>query len=138
LREHPNNFFDVVDKSHIQHPIRLVERKKSQLVEMHNALPHQIKQPSWRRDQNINSRLNFAYLRVLFDPAKNNSVSHPRPRAVRRKTLINLDRELAGGGDDQCFDPTRPFSRFSLLVQQLKHRNRERSGFAGAGLRTPE
>jgi hypothetical protein len=55
--------------------------------------------------------------------------------AVGADAFLDLQRELAGRGDDQYADFLRGGR---LLCQQLKDRQREAGGLAGAGLRGAE
>ena len=57
LRRPGDNFLDVVDKSHIQHAVRLVQHQNPDLLDIHNLLVHQIQKPSRRRHQDIHAPL---------------------------------------------------------------------------------
>ena len=128
--------FYIVDKTHVQHPVGFIEHKDFHLAQIQQTLTHQIEQTARCRDQNIRTFFQLINLRPLLDAAENHDGLQRQALAVQLEVIHNLDRQLAGRRQHQCLD--RPLAFLRLFHQLVENRQRERRGFACAGLRQPQ
>ncbi len=70
---------------------------------------------------------------MLADAAENLGAAQRRVAAIGAEGIADLDRELAGRGQDQRANAVAPCRR-ALGGEMLQDRQRERGGLAGAGL----
>ena len=125
---------DVMNKSHVEHPVRLVENEILHLIQMHVSLTHQVEQTPRGSNQNINTSLQHIHLRALFHAPEHNPVTNTGILGVIVNTLADLQGEFPGRRQDQRFN-TLPFRILLAVLQKLDDRNGKRGGFARPGLR---
>ena len=79
-------------------------------------------------------------LGLLGYAAKNDEIFHTRVSAIGGEAIPDLDRELAGGGKDQCFyRPVSAKARFGcdaggIFAKKLQHGNGKGGRLAGTCL----
>ena len=91
----------VVDESHIEHPIRLVEHENLDMVEVDVSLLHEVEEASRSRDEDIDAASEAVRLRTLLDSTEYHRVSETRVLSVCREGFVDLDGELAGRREDE-------------------------------------
>lgn len=55
LRDHGDEFFHIVDKSHIEHAVSFIKDKYLDIGESHMSLRYEVKESTRSRDQDIDS-----------------------------------------------------------------------------------
>ena len=125
--------FDVVDEAHVEHAVRLVEHEVAHGVEREPPLPQQVKQAARRGDEQVDALLERLDLGPLADAAEDDRVADAREAGVVAAAGVNLDGQLARGGENQS-----PYGASSARggrgVEQLDERQREGRRLARAGL----
>ena len=129
---------DIVDKAHIKHVVGFVQYKIFDAVERNIALSDQIKQTTGSGDQNIDAPLNFAHLCVLFDPSKDDRVAEIGMFSVAGKTVVNLNGQFPGRGDDEGLDMAFFVLTTRTILHSVQDRKSEGGRFTGTGLCHPE
>ena len=107
IREFGKQFFNVMDKTHVQHLICLVQYKIVNVFQADESLLHQIQQTAWSCYQNINTSFQFFSLFSLLDTSKNNRVFKVRILSVFGKIVVYLNGEFSGRSHYQGFDFSR-------------------------------
>ena len=97
-RGHANEFADIDDKAKIEHVIGFIEHQNFDITQVHSALVDEIKQPSWRCDQNIDAIVQCAKLATNRDAAIDDFAGELGEFAIGAKALLNLASKLAGWG----------------------------------------
>ena len=92
---------DIVDESHVQHAVGLVQDEDLDLADAQDALVDQVEQPPRRGDEDIHALPDRLDLRMLADAAENDRVPQSGELAVNAEALVNLGGQLAGGRQDQ-------------------------------------
>ena len=69
-RNDRQHFFHVVDESHVEHAVGLVEHQYLDLTEIEHALSHQVEQAARGCHQDVHAFANPADLRVHADSAE--------------------------------------------------------------------
>src|SRR5581483_3128705 len=82
-------------KTHVQHPVGLVEDKNLDPVQRDAALFHQVKQAAGSGDNNVGAGGKAADLRLFADAAEDEGVAQLEVAAVEGDVAADLDRELA-------------------------------------------
>ena len=132
-----DHLLDVVDKAHVEHAIGFIEYEDRDMIETRVALIHQIEQATRRCDQNIEAALQRLDLWTLAHAAEDDRGAQGEMTAIGAETVVNLDRELAGWGEDEC--PHRAtLQGQARRCQALQDRQGKGSGLAGAGLSDAE
>ena len=121
-----------MDKAHVQHPVGFIQHKNFKVREVHQPLPHQVVQPARAGDEDLNALFDGLHLRSLAHTAKDDGGAQLLVLAVGGKALPDLERQLPGGGEDQCPDGTRLAGLGG--IEAVQHGQRESSGLAGARL----
>jgi len=94
------------------------------------------RRPGGRR-QDVDAAAHRIDLRLVADAAEHHGLPQVHVAAVIAKALGDLDREFAGRRQDQ--GARHPRARGDAVVgEALQHRQGERGGLAGAGLRDAE
>ena len=109
-------FFDVIDKSHIQHTICFIENEYFNLTEIDKTLIYKIQQSSRRRDKYVYSSLECFYLFSLTDSAINNRCYELTVLAIRDCVFFDLNSEFSGRCQDKT---TNRFATSYWFVEQL-------------------
>src|SRR6476469_6039687 len=92
-----------------------------------------VEKAAGRRDHDLRTGAQRADLRVEADAAIDGRGLDRVLGAVRPDALLDLERELAGRGQDQGADDPRTAGR-SRRVETLEHRKHEGGRLAGPGL----
>ena len=95
LRQHLHDTFDVVDESHVEHAIALIENQVTYFAEAAIAALTQVQQSTGRRNQQITARLQFVDLRLLADASENHLHAQPFVCAVDASAFGDLRREFS-------------------------------------------
>ena len=72
--KHGNHTTDVVDESHVEHGVRLIQDQKFNPFQRQQALVAQVEQATGRGHKNVGALAELSHLSVLADPAKINAV----------------------------------------------------------------
>ena len=119
---------DILDKAHVQHPIRLVQHHGLHLVQAHGAPLHVVHQPPGGGHHNLGLALELGELLLNGLAAVQAHRPHALPEGAQIPQLVpDLYGQLPGGGQDQSLDIA------GCRVNMLHHRNAEGEGLAGAG-----
>jgi hypothetical protein len=127
-RELLQDALDVRQEAHVQHAIGLVEHQHLEAVEPGVGHAHVVEQPAGRCDDDVHAAPEGRLLRAHAHAAEDGRAGQPRVAGELAAMLVDLGRELAGGGDDQgardaAGEPDQP----------LQNRQQERRGLAAAG-----
>ena len=123
-----------MDEAHVEHAVGLVQDEALDPADIEQALPHQIPKAAGGGDQNVRAPLEGFDLGYLGHAAVDDGGHTASVTAVLAEVLVNLQRQLTGGRQDQ--GAHRAFLALHGAAQPLQNRNRERSRLAGAGLGT--
>ena len=116
----------VVDKAHVQHPVRLVQDEDVQIVQTDKALVVEVHQPPGGGDKDVHAPAQGLHLGVLAHAAEDDGVAQGQIFAIGLKALADLDGQLPGGGEHQCPD--------GVAGDGLGGEPLENGGCEGAGL----
>ena len=133
-RQFRDNLFHIMDEAHIQHTVCFVKHKKSNFLEMHKPLRHEIQQPARRRDEDVYAALECFHLVMLGDTAEDNGMLEMSMSAIGSETFTDLDRQFPGGSQDERLDSLHRLSVFFSQIQELQDRKSKRSGLSCSGL----
>ncbi len=128
-RKYREKFLHIVDKSHIKHTVCLIEDEYLYISKCEVSLSHEIKKPSWRRDNYIDAISKCRDLCSLSDSSEYDTWSEMSMSSIREKTLTNLDCELTSRCDYERTDsfsnlifPIRSYFWCNLLWKSLDDR----------------
>ena len=132
LRQAGDDLAHVVDKAHVQHPVRLVQHKGLNPVQPDVALIAQIVEPARRGHQHVHPPLQRLHLGPLAHAAEDDRVAYAQILAVLVKALLDLQGQLPGGGQHQGADGG--VLLVHTAVEPLQNGNGEGRRLAGARL----
>ena len=132
-RKDREDLADVADEAHVEHPVGLVEDEDLDPRQVDRPLTEVVEQAAGRRDDDLRAGAQRADLRVEADAAIDRRGADRVLGAVGPDALLDLERELAGRGEDQRTDDARAAGG-SRRVEALQHRQHEGGRLAGAGL----
>ncbi len=95
---------DIMDKTHVQHPIGFIEHEIANILEVEQFLLRKIEQATRSGDEDVYPLPQGLDLSVLRNAAKDNGVAEPGMTPISRKTFIYLDGQLTGRSKDQSTD----------------------------------
>ena len=98
---------DIVHEAHVEHAIRLVEDEVSDRVEPHDALLHQVEEPSGGRDEDLGVRAERHLVALLAHASVDDGVPDRVVTAVGLHAFADLRRELARRRQDEAPDARR-------------------------------
>ena len=137
LRQQFDDAADVVDETHVEHPVSLIEDQYLNLGEIQGALLREIEQAAGGRHQNVAAAAQGADLRIDADAAEHLIGSQRHVLAVIARALRNLSGEFTRRSENQrarrAAGAVRSISRETLQNGQYKA-----CRLAGAGLRARE
>ena len=120
-RQDREDLADVADEAHVEHPVGLVEDEDLDPREVDGPLAEVVEQAARRRDDDLGTGAQRADLRIEADAAVDGRRADGVLGAVGPDALLDLERELAGRGEDQRADdaaghrPGRvPWRRWSI------------------------
>ena len=132
-RHQRQNFFDVVDKAHVQHAVGFVQHQHFNVGQIHEALLLQVEQAARGGDQHVHTLADAVNLGLHADATEDDRSGHIQVFGIGANVFFNLRRQLTGGREDQRTDAARRGLR-AALCQAVQHGQRERGRLAGAGL----
>ena len=116
--------FDVVDETHVEHPVGFVEHEEADVGERDVSLSDQVEQAARRGDQQVDAALQGVHLRTLVDAAEDHAVAQVGVAGVVAAALVDLDRQFARGREHQRLDGAASFGA-GPGREQLQDRQRE-------------
>ena len=117
----------VLDKSHVQHPVRLVQHHGLHCIQPDGAPFHVVHEPAGGGDHDLGLVFQLGDLLVDGLAAVEAHHPHPIPEGAQVPQLIpNLDGQLPCGGQDEALDLV------GRRVHVLHHGDAEGIGLAGA------
>ena len=127
---------DVADEAHVEHAVGLVEDEDLDARQVDRALAEVVEQATRRGDDDVDAATQRVDLRREADAAIDGGRTDAAVGAVDADALLDLERELAGRGEDEGADRSARLARIDRLVgaEQLEHRQHECRRLAGAGL----
>jgi len=123
---------DVLDEPHAQHLVRFVEHQVAHRAEIQHPPVDQIEHPSRRAHDHIHAAFQPADLPIVGLTAVDSEHAHPPQASIVVDGFGDLQRQLAGGGEDQSLDAVR------VGLEPVQQRQRKGGRLAGAGLRLPQ
>ena len=126
------DFLDVADEAHVEHPVGLIENQDLNPIEPQGLLLVEVHQPARGGHEDVGPPLQTADLGVHLDPAKHHVTAQVEVAAIGPHALTHLGRQLTGGGEHQRAHDASAGG--GAVAQPLQHRQGEACGFAGAGL----
>src|ERR1041385_9108967 len=137
-RKMGDHLFYIVDKAHIQHAVCLIKHEELNVIEVNEALVHEVEQSSRSSDKDINSSFQRFSLGMLRYATKNNFMLQTTKFAIGSEAFTDLDSQLAGRSQDQRVDRFWSFLLMQVRVQDLYDGNSECSCFTGTCLGTAQ
>ena len=137
LRQPGDDLAHVVDKAHIQHPVRLVQDKNLHAAQIDMPLAAQVVEAARRGGQHVHALLQGLHLGPLSHAAEDDRVADGEVFAVQVEILLDLQGQLPCGRQDQGADGAlccRAAVLFQLAIQILQDGNGEGRRLAGARL----
>ena len=92
---------DIGDEPHVEHPVGLVEHQDLDLAQIDGFLLDVVEEPSRSGDQDFDPRAHDRQLLFDVDAAEDDGRAQFRVLAIGAHRLLDLDRQLARGGQDQ-------------------------------------
>src|SRR5688572_31354664 len=121
-------------ETHIQHPVRLIEYEQLDMLKVNILLVHQVKQATWRGNEDVDSGAQLVSLCTLWHTAENNCMTQPQQFAVSGKALSDLDSEFTRRRQDQGLDAGGSFLEKFVVMQALQNGQGKCSRFSCACL----
>ena len=131
----PDDFFDVVDKTHVEHSVCFVDDEDFKSAEGDMPLANEVKKTTGGGDEDFRTLLESANLRVLSDTTEDDFRSKRELFAVGTKAVVNLAGQFPCRRNDE---DTGAFGLPLALVleEMLENRESEGSRFPRSGLGT--
>ncbi len=123
---------DVGNEAHVEHPIGLINHQHFAAGEQYLAAFEQVHQPSWRRDQHVNTLFKGLHLIAHLYSTDQQRHGEPVVDPIFLKILGNLRGEFAGGFKDQAAWHARAGT---TIGEHVDHRQHEACGLARPCLR---
>ena len=95
-----------MDEAHVEHPIGFIEHEDLDLAQVDGALADVVEQAARRRDHDLGAAPQAAHLAVEANAAVDGGRADGALGAVGSDALLDLQRELAGRGQDEHADRT--------------------------------
>jgi hypothetical protein len=108
------NTFDIVYKSHVQHPVGFIQHKEIKTFQTYISLIDQVEQTSGCGDKYIHPALQRIGLRLLSHSSKNNCMAKVGITSVCFETLVNLNSQLTRWRKNKRFNTSATL--FLLLI----------------------
>src|SRR5690606_14619275 len=80
-------FFYIMDETHVEHPVGLVEYENADVAQGNKPLVHQVEQAARRSDQNFGAAFERVGLRCLAYAAEDDEVADAGIPAISVKTV---------------------------------------------------
>ena len=127
FRQLPDDFLDIGDEPHVEHPVGLVDHQDLDVAQQDAAALEMIDQAARRRDQHVDTAAELLRLVVHRDAADQKRLAELVELAVFVEVLRDLHREFARRRQDQRARHARPGPPGR---QDLDHRQDEGGGLA--------
>ena len=98
FRQQSQNFFNVVNKAHVEHAVSFVQHQKFHRIKAHGILLIQVKQTTGASHQHIDATAQRDHLRVNADPTKHHGRTQLQIFAVFSDVFAHLSGQFAGWG----------------------------------------
>jgi hypothetical protein len=132
-----NDFSDVVDEAHIEHPVGFIEHEDFHRAEPERVAPHEVEQTSRRGDEHVDAVEQRTHLGAHGHPADRQRGADAKMAAVGVEAVAYLAGQFPRRAEHQ--NAAGLALRPSPLGEQpMQDRQRERRGLSGAGLRDPD
>ncbi len=149
FRKDREELLHVVDKSHIEHPIRFIEDENLDIGEGNMSLIHEVQESTRCRDKDIHTTSEWWNLSMLSHSTKNHCRTKSGVPSICLETLVDLDREFTSWGHDEGSYMALAFEEFFLpsitrsidprsCREKLKDRKGKSRRFPSSGLCTTE
>ncbi|MEZ4647433.1 MAG: hypothetical protein R3E97_01380 [Candidatus Eisenbacteria bacterium] len=129
-RDLPDDLEDILDESHVEHPVRFVEHEDFGVPVVDVAAPHMVDEPAGSGDEDVDTVTEHHLLRLDRNAAIGAGRRDAGVGGVGVDVLRDLDRQLPGGNEDQ-----RAEVILLTLEQTVEDRQCEGCRLARAGLR---
>ena len=131
VRRHAGeNAFDGRQETHVEHAVAFVQHQQAHGVQLNQIAVKEVTEATGRGDDDLCALADVIQLSVLIEAADDGGGAEAGTTRQFDESLLNLDRQFAGGAEDQ-----RLHAGLLLgLQQRLQHGQQERKRFAGAGL----
>ena len=100
-RELLDDLFDVGKKAHVEQAVGLVDHQNADVAEAEDSLFLEVHQPAGRADQDVGPLAENGLLALVADAAVKTADRESEMFVQRFGLALDLDGQLAGGGDDQ-------------------------------------
>ncbi len=127
----------IVNKSHVHHGVGFVEHEIVEVLQVDEPLFHQVEQPTWGGNDDVDSAAKFLDLAVLFNTSKQGHRKELGVFGVIDDVLFDLGGQFPRWGQNEAPDRSK-LSAVPLQMQAVDHGEAEGRGFSGSGLRDPE
>ena len=131
-RQLGDHLLHIVDEAHVQHAVGFVQYEDLQVVQVNEALLHQVQQTAGCSHYDIHTTVQRVRLWLLAHATEDHGVAQLQVTAVSSEALADLDGQLARRRQDQVADGA--FALRFLRMQLLQDRDSEGSRFTGTGL----
>ena len=126
----------VLDEAQIEHAVGFVDHHHFDGAEREHVLLEVVDQAAGRGDDDVDAVAQLLALLVVIDAAVDQRRFQAGVAADVPEVLVDLDRQFARRRDDQrARIVRRALGQRRLRQQAIHHRDEERAGLAGAGLR---
>lgn len=98
-----------MNEAHVEHTVRFIEDEGLNPGDIRQLLPHQVPQAPRGGDENIDAAAKRVLLWLLRNAAENNGAFYVLILAVGGKAVVNLERKLPRGSDDERGNPPSAF-----------------------------
>ena len=122
---------DVRQEAHVEHPVDLVQDQDVDLLKGAVALLQVVQEATRRRREDVHAALQVIGLLPVADAPVDDRHPQVRELGVLVEGFLDLERELAGGLEDQA-------AHRAVGAEPLDDRERKGGGLAGAGLGGPD
>ena len=137
LRKLRDDFSNVVDEAHIEHPVGFIEHEKFHLAEAQPVAGHEVEQASGRGDEHVDAVLHRAHLRAHGHAADHQGGPGADMAAVSAEAIEYLPGQLACRAQHQ-YTAGLALRAPPICEEMMQDRHRECRGLAGASLRNPD
>jgi hypothetical protein len=135
LRNFLKNSSNGRKESHVKHTVGFVKHEDFETLKIDITLLHQIKQPAWSRDNDVDARPQGTYLRLLPNTTVHRRHAYGGKGPVVHETFMNLDRQFSCAGQHKHLNPPSTCrSSVSRQVNLMQKRQREGSRLPCSGL----
>ena len=120
--------FDIVDETHAQHLICLIQHQRLQRTQLERAFAHVVHHPSRGTDYHMHATLQLPYLAgIILATIDRQYVKPLDAGGIALKRLGDLDRQLTG------WRQHHHLYLFAVDIEPRQQRQGKRSGLAGTG-----